>query len=247
VFSSVGLSLIIPEILTLSVPFVIRNDAELEVVLNTLKPELETKINEKGFFPLVLSKSGWVRIFSKVPVFEPGDLKRLKVGTPPEFPELTQALKTMGYQMVPVNINEILIAFSSGMIEAIYQSPVFIGGMQIFGVAKNMASINLAPLMGGILLNQRTWHAIPDQYKPQLIGISQGIAREMEASISRLEADVIKIMSTYGLVVNQLSPEQEQLWYKDIEQVMPTLLGTVFDRDLYNKIDDILKKHRSRR
>jgi TRAP-type C4-dicarboxylate transport system substrate-binding protein len=244
VLSSFGLNLIIPEILTLSVPFVIRNDIELGVILNTLKPELEGKIYEKGFFPLVLAKAGWARIFSKIPVFVPRDLKRQKVGTPPETPQLTQALKTMGYQMVPITLNETLLALNSGMVEAIYQSPIYVGGMQIFGVTKYMASINLAPLMGGIILNQQAWRAIPDQYKSQLGIISQDIAQELEVSITQLEAEVIKTMSNYGLVINQISPEQEQVWYQDINQFLPALLGTIFDRDIYLKIDAVLQGYR---
>jgi TRAP-type C4-dicarboxylate transport system substrate-binding protein len=229
------------------VPFLIRNDEELAAVLQVLKPELEAKINEKDFFTLAWANSGWVKIFSKAPVFVPGDLKRQKVGTNKDSPELTQAFKSMGYQMVPLNMSDILIALNSGMVEAVYQSPVYVGGMQLFGVLKNMASINLAPFMGGIILNQRAWRSVPDQYKPQLQTISRRIASEIDDSISRLEASAVKIMTGYGLVVNQVNAEQEQFWYKDVEQVMPTLLGTVFDRDLYTKIGDILQKYRSRR
>ena len=247
VFTSFGIKLIIPEILTLSVPFFIRNDEELAAVLHILKPELEAKINEKAFFTLAWAKSGWVKIFSKTPVFVPGDLKRQKVATNQDAEEFTQAFTSMGYRMVPVNFKEILIALNSGTVEAVYQSPVYVGGMQIFGVTKNMASINLAPFMGGIILNQRAWQSIPGQYRPRLQAISQRIAGEIDATISKLEADVVKTMTTYGLVVNQVSPEQEQLWYNDMERVMPTLLGPVFDRDLYNKIDDILKKYRNGR
>lgn len=247
VFTSFGIKLITPEILTLSVPFLVRNDAELAAVLTDLKPELEAKINEKGFYTLAWAKSGWVKIFSKSPVFVPADLKRLKVGTNPDSEELMQAFKSMGYQMVPVTMNDVLVSLNSGMIEAVYQSPVYVGGMQLFGVVKNMASINLAPFMGGIILNQRGWRAVPDQYKSRVSAISQRIAGEIDASISRLEADAIKTMSTYGLVVNQVSPEQEQAWYADIERAMPSLLGTTFDREIYRKVDDILKQYRSKR
>jgi TRAP-type C4-dicarboxylate transport system substrate-binding protein len=247
VFTSFGLSEITPEIMTLSVPFLIRNDAELSVVLDTIKPELEAKINEKGFFTLAWAKSGWVKIFSRYPVFVPRDLKQQKVGTNRDAPKLSDAFKSMNYQMVEVGMNDILVFLNSGKIDAVYQSPVLIGGMQLFGITKHMASINLAPFMGGIILNQRAWRTVPDQYKPRLLQISQRIANEIDASISQLENDVIKTMSSYGLTVNQVSPEQEQEWYNDVERVMPRLLETTFDRDIYIKIQNILQKYRSGR
>jgi TRAP-type C4-dicarboxylate transport system substrate-binding protein len=245
VFTSAGLSLIDREIMTLSAPFFIRNDAELARVLRDLKPDLEGKINEKGFFTLAWAKSGWVKIFSRREVFVPNDLKRQKLATSPESPELSQAFKTMGYQMVPVSMNDILVSLNSGMIDAVYQSPALVGGMQIFGIAKNMASINIAPFMGGIILNGRAWQRIPDAYKPGLMEVSRRIADDISNSISRLEGDVIKTMTSYGLKINQISPEQEQIWYADVERAMPNLLGVTFDRELYQKIDRILQQYRS--
>jgi TRAP-type C4-dicarboxylate transport system substrate-binding protein len=247
VFTSFGMKLITPDVLTLSVPFLIRNDGELDAVLNVLKPELEARINEQGFFTLAWSKSGWVKIFSKTRVLVPDDLKRLKVGTNKDSPELTQALKTMGYQMIPVGMNDVLVSLNSGMIDAVYQSPMYVGAMQIFGVTKNMASINLAPFMGGIILNNQGWRTVPDQYKAQLQTICQSVAREIDISISQLETNAIKTMVSYGLVVNQISPEQEQLWYTDIDRTIPSLLGSTFSPDIYKKIDEILQKYRSGR
>jgi hypothetical protein len=54
-------------------------------------------------------------------------------------------------------------------------------------------------------------------------------------------------MSQHGLVVNQPTPQQEALWYADVEAAMPSLLGTTFDRNIYNKIDTLLKAYRNRR
>lgn len=247
VFSSFGLNAITPEILTLSCPFFIRNDEELDAVLRNLKPELEQKINEKGFHTLAWAKAGWVKLFSKAPIFTPADLKRQKLGSDAGEPELMQAFKVMGYQMVPVNMNDALIALNGGMIDAVYQSPIAVGGFQIFGVAKNMASINIAPFMGGIVLNRTAWRSIPDQYKPRLEEITKRIERELDTSFVQLEREAIATMTRYGLVINEISPQQEQIWYSDVEKAMPSLIGTTFNREFYEKIDRILKDVRNRR
>jgi TRAP-type C4-dicarboxylate transport system substrate-binding protein len=153
----------------------------------------------------------------------------------------------MGYKMNTVGMNDVLVQIQSGMIDEVYQSKMYVGAMQIFGVTKNMASINLAPFMGGIILNNQGWRTVPDQYKAQLQTICQSVAREIDISISQLETNAIKTMVSYGLVVNQISPEQEQLWYTDIDRTIPSLLGSTFSPDIYKKIDEILQKYRSGR
>jgi TRAP-type C4-dicarboxylate transport system substrate-binding protein len=244
ILTSFGLNSITREVMTLSCPFLIRNNAELDVVLNKLKPELEQRINSNHFFMLAWSKVGWVRFFSKSPVFVPADMKRQKLGTNETDTDLMDAFKAMGYKMVPVAQNQILVSLSGGQIEAVYQSPVNAGGLQIFGLAKNMASINIAPFMGGIVMNEVAWKRIPDKYKPELLRIAKRLEADLDVSIQRLEAETIETMKRYGLVINQLSPSQEQLWYDDVNRALPVLLGTTFNRAMYEKIEAILQDYR---
>jgi TRAP-type C4-dicarboxylate transport system substrate-binding protein len=249
ILSSFGLNSITPNhaIMTLSCPFLIRDNAELDLVLKELKPELETRINREGFFTLAWSKAGWVKFFSKAPVFVPGDLKRQKLGINEQEPALMDAFKAMGYQLVPVAMNQVLIYLNGGMIDAVYQSPVNVGGLQIFGVAKNMASINIAPFMGGIVMNQAAWRSIPERHKPELLRIAKRLEAELDTSIQRLEADAITTMKNYGLIINELSPAQEQIWYDDVARVLPSLLGSAFNREIYERIETLLKAYRSGR
>jgi TRAP-type C4-dicarboxylate transport system substrate-binding protein len=149
--------------------------------------------------------------------------------------------------MVSVHTNDILVAFNNGTIESIYNSPVMIGGLQVFGIAKNMASINIAPVMGGILMNQTAWRAIPARYRPKLEELTRKLEREMDSSIMNLENDAITTMTKYGLIINTLNAEQEQLWYQDIGKAVPSLFGSILDRNLYEKIETILKDFRGKR
>jgi TRAP-type C4-dicarboxylate transport system substrate-binding protein len=160
---------------------------------------------------------------------------------------MMNAFSTMGYQMVPLVLNDILVSLSNGKVDAVYISPMAAGGYQLFGVAKNMTSLNVAPFLGGLVLNQRAWRAVPDQYKPRLIEVTARIVRELDRSMSRLEDDMVNTMKQYGLVVHQVSPQQAQIWYDDTARAMPSLLESTFDRDLYQRIDSILKDYRNRR
>jgi TRAP-type C4-dicarboxylate transport system substrate-binding protein len=246
VFTSSGLNLISPGIITVSCPFLIRDNNELDAVLTELKGELETRVEKEGYAVLGWSRAGWIKIFSRTPVLVPADLKRLKLGANPLDDKMTQAFTAMGYQTVPVGLNDTLVALNSGKIDAIYNSPIGAGGYQVFGVAKNMTSINVAPFLGGLVLNQRAWRSVPDQYKPRLMEATSRIVRELDHSVTRLEDHVVNEMKKYGLTVHQVSPQQAQLWYDDTARVKSALLGTAFDRDLYQRIESILNNYRNK-
>ncbi|MDR0644734.1 MAG: TRAP transporter substrate-binding protein DctP [Treponema sp.] len=241
VFTSMGMALISPEIMTLSTPFLIRNDRELNMVLSAVKPDLESKIQRSGYISLAWAKSGWIRIFSKAPILVPDDLKKQKLGTSNDTSAMNQAFKAMGYQLVPVDFNSVIPSLQSGMIDAIYQSPAAAAGYQLFGIAKNMTSFNIAPFMGGIVMNRTAWRNIPDQYKPKLLEICKQKEREISNAIDQIEMSAIKIMSNNGLVINNITPMQEQLWFADVEKATPGLLKDgVFNKPLYLKIKGLL-------
>jgi TRAP-type C4-dicarboxylate transport system substrate-binding protein len=247
VLTSFGLNKIVPEMLTMSCPFLIRDADEFAEVFKTLKPELEAKINSGNYYSLALVRGGWVKIFSRNPVFVPSDLKRQKVGSIPSEPELAQVFRTMGYQVVMVDEKRLLVALNGGSIDAVYQSPIASAGFQYFGVAKHMASINIAPFMGAVVLNKHAWESIPEQYRDEIARITRRIGSEIEASLLRLENDAISTMVKHGLVINTVSNQQAQMWYDDMSRAVPALLGTTFDRAIYAKIEGILKKYRGER
>jgi TRAP-type C4-dicarboxylate transport system substrate-binding protein len=244
IFTSIGLNSVTPEIMTISYPFLIRNDAELEVVLQKLRPELDARIERNGFTTLAWARAGWVKIFSKAPVFTPADLRRQKLGTNPDELEMLQAFKAMGFQMVPVNMNDVLVSLNSGMLDAVYQSPISVAGNQLFGIAKNMSTVNLAPFMGGIIMNRTAWRRIPDRYKDSLMRICKRIEGEIDGSISKLEIEAVNTMTKYGLVINTPSPAQQEEWYQDMARYESALVGPIFNREIYQKITDILSEYR---
>ncbi|MDR2194088.1 MAG: TRAP transporter substrate-binding protein DctP [Treponema sp.] len=243
VFTSAGLSLIAPEVLTLSAPFFIRNDRELDYVINAVKSELEAKINRQ-YFMLAWAKSGWLKIFSRNPVRVPADLKSQITGTV-EIPVMNTAFKSMGFQMQPIDYNSVIISLTSGKIDAVYQTPAYAAPTQLFGIAKNMTNLNIAPIMGGIVINQQTWRKIDDQYKPKLLAIVKEIEREIGGAISKLENEAVQVMTRNGLNIITPTPAEEQIWYNDVGSKIAALANDkVFNRALYNKIDALLQAYR---
>lgn len=248
IFTSIALNSVAPEVMALSIPFLIRNNEELDVVLREVRPILNSRIEEEGYINMALVKAGWVKIFSRSPVYTPTDLRRLKVGTSPDEPELLDAFRTMGFQMVRVSLTDVAQRLNSGMVDAIYQSPISVSAFQLYRVAKNMSTVNLAPFMGGVLMSKNAWARIPAQYQRPLLEIVQRAGTEIENSFQRSEEEAIANMRQNGVTINQASPRQEEEWYREINRYIPDLVNrNVFNRGMYERIQVILRNYRERR
>jgi len=247
IFTTMGLNTVTPELMSVSYPFLIRDDAELEEVLKRIKPDLEAKMQQSGFITLAWANAGWVKIFAKSPVVTPDDLRKIRLGSSQDQPELMQAFRQMGYNVVAADLTEIVMSLQSGRIDVTYISPVFAAGTQLFGVAKNMSSINVAPFMGGILMNEITWRRIPDRFKPALLEACKKVEKEIETSIANLDAEALSTMQRHGLIVHNLTSTQNQIWYDDTNKYEDKLIGgarPIFNREYYFRIKNILTEIR---
>jgi TRAP-type transport system periplasmic protein len=246
VFTSIGLNAMNPDVLTLSVPLLIRNDGELSWVLEKTESYLDAGFDRKGFTIIAWSKAGWLRIFSKKPVVFPEDLMKLRLGVSPAELEMQQAFKTMGFSVVPVESSDALTALNSGMIEAVQSNTLGAASMQVFGIAKYLTDIEITPFLGGIVLNKAAWESIPDSYKPGLKSSIKELEDGLEADMPKLEARAMDVMTKNGLVVPPMSAEARSRWVAVMEEGSKKLIGTTFSTDMYSRIQDILKEYRNK-
>jgi TRAP-type C4-dicarboxylate transport system substrate-binding protein len=248
IFTPFGLSDIDKSIMTLSAPFLIRNEKELDAVMAELQGEMDNRFNRGEYFMLAWSKSGFVNIFSRDPVVTPADLQRMRIASNSEAAEMNTAFKTMGFQIIESDWTDVGNKLNAGLVVAAYQNPAAVAAYQLHTMLKNMMSTNVAPVLGGIVINQLTWKKIGDlnpRYQQELLRVTRNIATQFDASIQRTVSDAVQTMTRAGLRVNTPTAAQEQLWYNEIDKVTPDLLRTTYDRDLYNRISAIVTRVRT--
>jgi TRAP-type C4-dicarboxylate transport system substrate-binding protein len=244
--TSTGLSEICPPVMTVSAPFLIRNNEEFDVVLRDVLPVLEEQMSRSNFVVIAWSKAGWVYIFSREPVFTPDDLRRQKMGTAPELKDVNTAFRTMGFNLVEVDMIDLGNKMSSNEINAIYLMPEAISPLGLHRHLRNYLDMPIAPFIGAIVMNRVTWNNISTRNQQELIRVTQRIASEFDAQMLRTTVNAVASMQRDGLTVNRPSPQQQELWRSDMNRATPLLLGSTYDRNLYNRINRLLENYRNR-
>jgi TRAP-type C4-dicarboxylate transport system substrate-binding protein len=248
VITSEAFYTIAPEVMALSIPFLIRNDAEFDAVLQEVRPSLDAKIEERGYRVMAWAKGGWVKIFSRTPILTPDDLKKSRLAVNPSNAKLIDAFKSMGFQVVGASMNDVTPFLQGNKIDAFYQSPILVQATQIYKYAGNMSSFNLAPFMGGVLINNQGWNSIPEKYRSQLQEIVRRAGIEFEQSFQRRESESIASMRRDGINYVEASPQVEQLWLDTLGPQIDALVErNIFDKGMYQRIQAILQRTRGAR
>jgi len=243
IFTSAGINEICPAVINLSIPFLIRNEAELDLVLKDTLPVLETRVKD-DFVILAWSKGGWVYVFSREQVLTPVDLRRQRLGTSPELRDMNTVFRTLGFNMVEVDLTNTGQSLASGSINAIYVIPSAVAPMQLHRSLNHMLDLPIAPILGAIVINRVTWNKISSANQQEILRITRRMALDFDESMSRTETNAIAAMGRDGLFINKPTQAQSEIWRADLQGILPSLLGTVFDLEIYNRMVRVLEQSR---
>jgi TRAP-type C4-dicarboxylate transport system substrate-binding protein len=111
----------------------------------------------------------------------------------------------------------------------------------------NMLDMPIAPIMGAIVMNRVTWNKLGADRQREILRVTQRLALEFETTMSRNSSNAITAMNRDGLKLNKPNTTQQDLWRTEVNKAIPMLVGNVIDRNLYNRINQILERYRSGR
>jgi len=239
-----GLGKIDPDFLVYQLPFLARNDEELDYLVDQLRPQLDQLLEDKGFTFLAMIKSGWLRFFSKEKVITPEDFQKLKFFVMEGSPEIDQAWKSMGFHIVPLPPNDAFAALQSGMVEVFSGSPLTAAAMQWFALAPHMTDFYWTPLTAGLIVSNQAWRRIPADIRPKLQEATQRVLVDLEAEVMAVENQAVEIMQDNGLVIHHVPPAALAEWEQLVDTGFEILIGEVISRDLYEQAKRIVAEYR---
>lgn len=247
ILTNIGLTKIDPDAFVLSTPFLFQSEKEMAYVMARLNPVFEKQIGEKGFKVIIWTMSGWVNFFSKERVLYPQDLKKHKLAFSTGEPELEQAWKKSGYHIVPTDLKDMMMALQSGMVDSFYLPPLVAGSGQYFALAPNMCALKIAPLVGGLVIMDRIWERIPENFKPPMMAAVDRAARKLAGETDALEKKALDSMKKNGLVIHEAPADSLAKWKEAAEQGMDELVGKVFSKEIYERLLQILQEFRQKK
>jgi TRAP-type C4-dicarboxylate transport system substrate-binding protein len=244
----VGLSEIEPSTSALqNLPMMFQSLAEVDYVQQKLTPEMERRFQDKGFVVLSWGDLGWVRFFSKDPLVYPADLKRMKIFTWAGDPYVGDIMKAAGWNPVPLETNDILTGLQTGLINVGSFPPMVALAGQFDTRAKYMLEINWAPLVGGIVIDKRTWDGFSKELQDAFRKAAREAGDEMKQK-GRLESEQsVTAMQKRGLRVQHSTPEIEAAWRKAAEEAYPKIRGTIVPADIFDRVEATLSEFRASR
>ncbi len=233
--SSVGLSRIDNSIACLQIPMMFQSFEELDYVRDRLGPRLEMKLEERGFKLLLWAEAGWVHTFAKEPVRTPDELRKMKLFTQADDPDMEKLWKELGFRAIPLSLADLITSLQTDMIDAFNLPPEYALLTNAYRQASNMIVVKWTPLVAGAVIDLGVWNNLPEKYRPQMLKAAREAGEKYRDDIRKMGEESILEMKKRGLKIVELDADALAIWQREAEEAYPKLRGRYTPADLFDE------------
>jgi TRAP-type C4-dicarboxylate transport system substrate-binding protein len=244
-FTGTGFGQILPDVRVLDLPFLFRNDQEVDLAHTELRDFFTDKFRKKGFEMLAWAEVGNVHLFSKRPIRRVEDLSGLKIWSWSGDQVAKVTFSAMGNNPIPLPITDVTTALNTGMIDTVYATPLAALVLQWHSYTHYMSALPLAHSTGAILITKKAFNRLPpelakllkDTLNKGMIDLTTKLREEAQGAVNQIQLSGLKV------VPSPTGPDLEKV-YKVHDQVAQRLTGKLFPKELLDRVYVILKKSR---
>ena len=250
ILSPVGLNELAPnaKIFTLSLPFLIQSQEELDLVLSKYGYAFENEIQKNRCKLITWSNVGWLSFYTKDSYSSLDELKKIKMICVNDTKDFIDVLNISGFNILPVDpakFNQEIK--TTGGARSFTSISILTYTLRLYKDVSYMLDARLCPIMAGFVIADESWALIPDEYKPAMLEAMNKTTKKLNAALEDMEMDYLKKMRQDGLNIISLNPQQKKEWtkefYEDMKKVqrkMPNLINA----EIYEKITEQLEAYR---
>ena len=245
-FSGVGFGQILPMVRVMDLPFLFRNDEEVDLLHREMESFFSQQFREKGFELLAWAEVGNVHLFSRSPIRKVQDLERLRVWAWSGDPIARETFSAMGANPIPLAVTDVTTSLNTGMIDTVYASLPGAIALQWDLYVKTMTSLPLAHSTGALLVSANLTDKMPPKLLTLLKEESRRTMAELTAELRQQTIEFMEILEKRGIQVLPM-PDEADLkgFYRVHDQVAQALEGKVYPREVLKRVYAILKTARN--
>ena len=186
-----------------------------------------------------------MHFFASESLSSPEDLKRLALAVPAGDDEMLQIWRRLGFRAIPLSMNDYAMGLQTRMVTAFYAPPAAVAAFGWYGPISFMNAVRVAPAIGAVVLTERAWRSIPEEYYDAFRESASEIGERLtEASIA-LEGEAIAAMQHEGVVLVESTESEKRAWEQLGISGGDLAVGRLFTAEEYETVINLLDAFRS--
>ncbi|HKW35392.1 MAG TPA: TRAP transporter substrate-binding protein DctP [Candidatus Acidoferrum sp.] len=228
------------------IPLLYHSLDEMEYVCSKMQPDLEQRLEQKGFVALAWTDAGWIHIISRQPYTTPEEFKAKKSKIFVTASDIDEAglMNSLGFQAVPLEWSDVLIGLQTGLVDTVPVTPFYALASQFDLAAKNLLEVKYVPLVGATVMTKRAWDALTPEQREKVLKAATEAGKKIRAQSRAESQEAVEAMKKRGLQVRPVPQDLEDDWRRFAESVYPKMRGKMIPADAFDKTLSFVAEYR---
>jgi TRAP-type C4-dicarboxylate transport system substrate-binding protein len=244
-FTSQGLGEIVPEVRLLNLPLLFKSYKDIDNVMQKMRPDFDAMFLKKGYVVLGWPEVGFVYVFTKNKIESILDLQKAKMWIWGDDVLVATLFRNLKVVPIPLSLTDVMQSLQTGMIDGVYCSPLSCIAMQWNTKVKYMLNLKIANVPGGVLINKKSWDAIPEKYRAVIMTACDKYFSVITKLSRKENEDALNVMKKQGIVFTDIKDPADLKLFDSVSiKTGNDLVGKFYDRALLDRMLKILKAGR---
>ena len=220
--------------------------AELNYVLGRLKPQIDDEFRRSGFVNLGLVGVGPELLFMRKPARTLAEIKATPLWAWGLDSTLVPGLDALGFHTVRADVGDAGRLYDEGKVDGFVAAPASALAFQWSARTKYIVPLRLATLEACIVVANRAFDPLPDQYKQVVRNAAAFVASHCE-EVARQQDEALLggLFAKQGLITLPLSPQTLAQFFDETRAVREKTAGKLVPLKLLEQVLALLADYRA--
>ncbi len=243
-FTGFGLGAIVPEVRVLELPFMFESLDELDHVREKTDDYYRGLFDQKGYALLGWTDVGFIYLFSQTPVKSAADMPGCKwwIWSGDQLAEIF--FKAFNITPIPLAAPDVLTSLQTGVVDAVYSSPLACVALQWFTRVKYMSDM---PVTHGVSAVVTTKKALAGVSEADLAIVNQVVRTHLadltgktriqnEEAIAEIRKEGVELVAVDAAARREFTERGRAAWGEGV--------GVLYPKELLDRISSMVAEYR---
>ncbi len=243
--SAQGTVMACPDLAVMELPFLFNNYSEVDYLRIKMDRTFINIMDNKSLFLVGWIDQDFDQIYStNKPVASLADFKGARFITW-YGPMEEVMLKSLGADIIPVNVPELAATVRQGMADCNIGPAVWVVGAQLYSKLKYVNPVKIRYSPGTIILTQEAWDQLPEEYGQEFYQKRLQLGWKYCNLVRQDNEKFLKAMIAYGVEEVQMTPADLEAMKSKTREIYSQVRGTLFSEEIMEETMGHLEDYRA--
>jgi TRAP-type C4-dicarboxylate transport system substrate-binding protein len=243
-FTGFGLGAIVPEVRVLELPFMFESIEELDHVRAETDEYYRGLFDEKGYVLLGWTDVGFVYLFSRTPVKSAADMPACRwwIWSGDQLAEIF--FKAFRITPIPLAAPDVLTSLQTGVVDAVYSSPLACVALQWFTRVKYMSDMPVTHGISAVVVSRKALAGVSEAdlavvraaVESHLAELTRKTRQQNEEAIGEIRKEGVQVVAVDAAARSEFAERGRAAWGEGV--------GVLYPRELLDRISGLAADYR---